>query len=266
MPRVSVIMGIYNSNIPDMVNGAIDSILKQTFSDFEFIICDDGSTDGTYELINNISSQDRRIKVIRNHRNQGLAYSLNRCLEISQGEYIARMDADDLSKSNRLQEQVNFLDAHLEFAVVTSWAELFENNEVWGLRKVPAEPQKKDLLFGPPFTHAAMMMRKQVLDKLSGYRVCKETFRAEDYDLWMRMYSLGYRGYNIQKPLYKIREDGQAYKRRAYKYRIDEMKIRYHGFKLLGLLPSGLPYVIKPLIVGLIPPRLLKILRGNKLN
>lgn len=265
MPRVSVIMGIYNSNNEEMVKSAIDSILNQTFKDFEFIICDDGSTDGTYELVKRLTKHDDRVILIQNEKNSGLAYSLNHCLSVAKGEYIARMDADDISLPERLEEEVRFLENHNEYALVTSFADLFRDKDIWGIKKVPQTPQKQDLLFGPPFVHAAMLMRKSVLDDLNGYKVSKETLRTEDYDLWMRMYALGYKGYNIQKSLYQIREDKNTYKRRAYKYRLDEAKVRYKGFKALGLMPKAIPYVIKPLIVGLLPQKFLSVLRKEKI-
>lgn len=265
-PRISVIMGIYNFNRPKLLNQAIRSILEQTFSDFELIICDDGSTDGTWELLNQVAVTDERIVLLRNPVNKGLGYSLNQCLRFAKGEYIARMDADDISLPKRLEEELNFLKENPEYALVTSWANLIEDGHVWGLRRVCEKPQKKDLLFGPPFIHAAMLMRASVLHELGGYRISKETLRAEDYDLWMRMYAKGYKGYNLQKVLYQICEDREAYKRRSYKFRLDEAKVRYQGFKRLGLLPEGIPYIIKPLIVGLIPQRLLRYVRKERIS
>ncbi len=265
-PRISVIMGIYNFNRPKLLNQAIRSILEQTFSDFELIICDDGSTDGTWELLNQVAVTDERIVLLRNPVNKGLGYSLNQCLRFAKGEYIARMDADDISLPLRLARQIDFLEKHQEYALVGSWAELFENESVWGIRKYPEKPGKKDLLFGPPFIHPTVLMRADVLKKLNGYRVCKETLRAEDYDLWMRMYAKGYKGYNLQEVLYRYYEGRESYKRRSYKFRFDEAKVRYEGFKRVGLLPYGWLYVIKPLIVGLIPQRLLRYLRREKLD
>lgn len=266
MPKISVIMGIYNTNSPDMVKTAIDSILNQTFKDFEFIICDDGSDDGTYELVKKLTAHDTRVQLIKNERNMGLAASLNRCLEMATGTYIARMDADDSSLPTRLEEQLIFLENNSQYALVTCWADLFSDDGVWGQKRVIAAPEKKDLLFGPPFIHAAMLFRTDILKDLGGYRVCKETLRAEDYDLWMRLYAAGHKGYNLQKILYQIREDKNAYSRRKYRYRLDEAKVRYRGFKLLELLPGAWPYVVKPLVVGLIPQQLLARLRKDGLS
>lgn len=257
MPKVSVIMGIYNTNNREMVKEAIDSILNQTFKDFEFIICDDGSTDNTYEVVKELIQDDDRCVLIRNEFNQGLAQTLNNCLAISKGEYIARMDADDISIETRLEDEVNFLDNHSDYVLVGGNCKLFDNQGVYGIKKLVEKPQRTDLLFGPPFIHPSIMIRKKTLNNLHGYRACKETLRAEDYDLWMRLYASGEKGYNLQKAIYLFREDKNAFKRRKYKFRIDEAKVRYKGFKSLDLLPIGYIYILKPLLVGLIPQRVL---------
>lgn len=261
MPKVSVIMGIYNTNNREMVKEAIDSILNQTFKDFEFIICDDGSTDNTYDLVKELTQHDERCILIRNEQNQGLAQTLNNCLAIAKGEYIARMDADDISIHTRFEDEVTFLDEHNEYVLVGGNCELFDNHGVYGIKKLIEKPKKMDLLFGPPFIHPSIMIRKKSLQTLQGYRVCKETLRAEDYDLWMRLYALGWKGYNLQKVIYQFREDKNTFKRRKYKFRIDEAKVRYKGFKSLGLLPKGYIYIVKPLIVGLIPQKILSKFR-----
>lgn len=263
MPKVSVIMGIYNTNNKIMVKKAIDSIINQSFSDFEFIICDDGSSDNTYEIVKEIISNDKRCILIKNNRNMGLAYSLNNCLKIAKGEYIARMDADDISMLDRFEKQVKFLDNNPQYAIVGGNAELFNEEGAYSKRAMKEYPTKEDLLFGTIFIHPSIMMRKDILLKLNGYRAVKETSRCEDYDLWLRLYAHGYKGYNIQENIYKFREDINAFKRRKYKYRIDEAKVRYKGFKNLKLFPKGYIYVIKPLIVGLIPQNILAILRGE---
>lgn len=266
MPEISVLMSVYNSNDEDMLRLAVDSILHQTYQDFEFIICDDGSTDGTLETIKKIVNNDGRVVLIQNIRNSGLAYSLNYCLSIAKGKYIARMDADDISLPMRLYKQIEFLDNNSKYILVGCNAELFDDkNGRWGLRKKKEKPQKEDFLFGSAFIHPTILIRTEILKGLSGYRVCKETLRAEDYDLFMRMYADGYLGYNIQEPLYRFREDNAAFNRRSYKYRLDEAKVRYYGFKKMGILAKSFPYIIKPLIVGLIPQQVLKILRSENI-
>lgn len=259
---VSVIMGIYKMvNKESIVKLAIDSILNQTYKDFEFIICDDGSNDGTYEMVKNLIKKDNRVILIRNEENKSLAYSLNHCLSVAKGKYIARMDADDISMPNRFEKQVKFLDEHLEYAVVGSNMLYINENGIWGNRILAEKPSKESFLFTSPFAHPTVIMRKEILNILNGYKVEKITRRLEDYDLFMRLYANGYKGYNIQEFLYQFREDNDAFKRRAYKYRWDEVQVRYRGFKKLGLMPKGYIYIVKPLIVGLIPQKVLSKLR-----
>lgn len=262
---VSVIMGIYKMvNKESIVKLAIDSILNQTYKDFEFIICDDGSNDGTYEMVKNLIKKDNRVILIRNEENKGLAYSLNHCLSVAKGKYIARMDADDISMPNRFEKQVKFLDEHLEYAVVGSNMLYINENGIWGNRILAEKPSKESFLFTSPFAHPTVIMRKEILNILNGYKVEKITRRLEDYDLFMRLYANGYKGYNIQEFLYQFREDNDAFKRRAYKYRWDEVQVRYRGFKYLGLIPKYYIYILKPLIVGLIPQKYLAILRAYR--
>jgi glycosyltransferase EpsE len=261
MPEISVIMGIYNTHNETMVKLAINSILNQTYNNFELIICDDGSTDGTYDLVKKLTEHDGRVILIKNKVNQGLAKTLNNCLEIAKGKYIARMDADDISVLNRFEKQIEFLNKYFEYDLVGSNIVLFDQNGDWGFRSTSEFPGKRDFLFGSPFVHPSILIRKEVMDALGGYRIDKETLRCEDYDLFMRFYAQGKKGYNIQEPLLKFREDKGAYKRRRYKFRYDEAKVRYKGFKMLELMPIGYLYTIKPLIVGIIPQEILALLR-----
>ena len=127
---------------------------------------------------------------------------------------------------------------------------MFNSDGIWGEKSLPEFPDKESFLFTSPFIHPTILIRSNVINSLFGYKVSKETLRAEDYDLFMRMYSKGYKGYNIQKALYYFREDNNTYKRRAYRYRLDEAKVRYKGFKSLGLMPKAIPYVIKPRRAG----------------
>lgn len=263
--KISVIMGVYNMNNRKILEQAVYSILNQTFTNFEFIICDDGSTDNTFSIISDITCHNEKVILIRNERNLGLAASLNHCLSIAKGKYIARMDADDFSYYTRLEEEYNFLEENLDYAFVGCLAELIEEKGIWGRRKLIKAPKVDDLLYGNPFMHPTVMFRKDALESVNGYRESKMTLRTEDYDLFMRLYANGLKGYNIQKYLFQFREDNNAYKRKKYKYRIDEAKIRYINFKILGLMPKGYLYMLKPLIVGLVPPLLVKKIRREEI-
>lgn len=110
MPNVSIIMGVYNCKNYNLLRKSVESILQQTYKDYEFIICNDGSTNNTLKELKKIAQSDSRIKIISYEKNRGLNHALNECLAVSQGKYIARQDDDDVSKPERLKKQVQFLD------------------------------------------------------------------------------------------------------------------------------------------------------------
>lgn len=256
-PLISVIIGAYNVESEDVLQRTVGSVLRQSYGNFECVICDDGSQNETYSWLQRISKSDRRIVLLKNDQNIGLAATLNKCLAITKGELIARQDTDDMSEPQRFAEQVNFLNKNQHIAFVGCNCILYDENGIWGERCFPELPLKRDFLFGSPFVHGTLMFRKDCLQAVGGYRVAKETLRTEDYDLQMRLYAAGYYGSNIQEKLYHFLEDEAAMKRRKYRYRIDEAVVRQKGFTALGLMPGAIPYVIKPLIVGLIPMQLL---------
>jgi len=256
--KVSVIMGVYNPNGEHLLR-AVNSIAGQTLTDWELIICDDGSDVSYHELYQNIATADERITLIKNTGNYGLAYALNQCLSIAKGEYIARTDADDIAKVDRLEKQCKFLDRHRVYQWVGSNAELIDENGVWGLGKREAIPSRKTFLKHSPYIHPSVLFRADILKANGGYKVRKETLRCEDYELFMRLTQRGLQGYNLQECLLQYREDRQSYDRRKYYYYILEMKVRYNGFKGLGILNIiTMAYVLKPLVVGLVPTKMMQ--------
>ncbi len=263
MPEISVIMGIYNENKKQAAQ-AITSILNQTFQDFEFIICDDGSGMEFYQWLKKYCGKDARIRLLRNEENKGLAAALNRCLSCADGEYIARMDADDRSKADRLEKQAAFLRLHSEYALVGSSVLLADRHGVWGKRRLEKEPQRESFLNTSPFVHPSVMIRREVMERLHGYCESSAALRAEDYELFMRLYASGFSGYNLQEALLVYREDIQAYAKRRYRFRIRECAVRYAGFRRLGILKRNFLYVVKPLAVGMIPARIMALLRRKR--
>lgn len=265
MPKVSVIMGVYNCKDFALLDKSVDSVLDQTFQDFEFLICDDGSTNGTLNRLKEIEKKNDRIRVLSYGQNRGLAHALNTCLSEASGEYIARQDDDDISKPERLEKQVDFMDKNPEFTIVGTCADVYDDNGIWGQYSVPEEPQKEDFLWNSPFMHPTMMMRKEELLFGGGYREIKETRRCEDYDLFMNLYAKGYKGYNIQEKLYHYRiVRDEKNKHRPMKYRVDEMIVRFQGYKNMGILLKGIPYVFKPVIIGVIPQRVLRKIKQSR--
>jgi len=188
VPKVSVLMAVYNGEI--FLRDAVESILKQTYSNFEFLIINDGSTDSTVDIIN--SYKDGRICLISNQANIGLTKSLNKGLSIARGEYIARQDDDDISHSRRLEKQVDYLEKHPNIALLGSQASVI--NEYGELQKAPIFyklPLTWDCIrwycmVNNPFVHSAVMMRKDLIwNKYGGYNTSFKT--SQDYELWSRI-------------------------------------------------------------------------------
>lgn len=259
MPKVSVIMGIYNSKSKEYLEKSINSILNQTFTDFEYIICNDGSTNECIEWAKEICKGDKRVIFIENDRNRGLSYTLNHCLSIAKGEYIARMDDDDESILNRFKEEVEFLDRNKDIGLVSSNINLFDENGIYKSLSFPTKISKENFLFNSPIVHPAIMVRREAYELVNGYRDIDKTVRVEDYDLFMRMFVVGINMRTIQKVLFNYRDDKNTKKRRKrYRYRINEFLIRKENFKKLKLYPIGMIYTLKPLLVGLVPNKIIQ--------
>lgn len=264
MPKVSVIMGAYNCE--KKITTAVESILNQTFADFEIIICNDGSTDNTLEVLNSLKEKDTRIKVISNEQNSGLAVSLNNCLKISEGEYIARMDDDDISHPTRFERQVKFLDEHKEYQIVSTGRNMFDENGVWGTDDSFGERNNCDIFRGNYFAHPTVMMRKDALLSVGGYSTYKGIGREEDTDLWCKMYVAGYKGYVLGEVLFDYFESTTSMKRRKFKYRIAETKIKLKYAKGLKIPFLKRLYAFKPILVGLLPHGVVKNRHKKRFN
>lgn len=182
-PRVTVLMSVYNGE--KYLREAIDSILSQTFKDFEFLIINDCSTDRTAEIME--SYTDPRVRIVYNETNIGLTKSLNKGLKLAKGEYVARMDADDISLPERLQKQVEFLDVHPEVGVLGTWAEVIDESGgcvfEW---RMPEDPAllKWLMVFANNLIHASVMFRRCVIEPLGYYDSAVRC--SQDYDLWCR--------------------------------------------------------------------------------
>ena len=256
-PLVSVIMGIYNCK--ETLDKSLDSLLGQTYDNIEIILCDDGSSDGTYQLAKQYQQMHDNIILLKNNENMKLAYSLNQCLMAAQGKYIARMDADDICLPNRIEKQVDFLERNCQYDVVGCETILFDEEKEYGIRKVKEYPGKKDLLKNPPFIHPTVVVRKQVYEFLKGYKVSEATSRAEDLEFWFRFFDHGYQGYNLQEPLLKYHESKKDYKKRTLKAAIGISKIYLNGYQMLGFSKIKNIYALKPIVSALIPNWIMSI-------
>ncbi len=181
-PRVSVLMPAYNAQ--NFIGQAIESILTQTFRNFEFIIINDGSTDKTPEIIQFYADRDKRIRFINNPENQGLIAVLNQGLDICRGEYIARMDSDDISLPGRLEAQVKYMDFHPACGVLGTSQVLFGDIN----QPVFYQPVVHilDIMTYNPVSHPTVMFRKSVIDE-HNIRYNPDYKHCEDLELWTRM-------------------------------------------------------------------------------
>lgn len=246
---ISIIMGIYNCSAT--LSEAIDSIIAQTYNNWELIMCDDGSADNTFKIAQEYKEKyPDKIVLLKNEKNMGLNYTLNKCLEAAKGEYIARMDGDDISLPTRFEKEIDFLNNNPQFAVVSTPMIMFDQDGKWGETSAIECPQIKDFFEHTPFfAHAACMMRKSVFDEVGGYTVDPKFLRVEDCNLWFKVYAHGYKGANLTEPLYMMRDDRNATHRRSWKARLNGCYVLYDGFKMLHIPWYKYYYVIKNTVV-----------------
>ncbi len=232
-PKVSVIMPVYNAE--EYVSQAIDSILGQSFDDFELIIIDDGSTDQSSAIIK--SYYDPRIRFVRNETNLKLIATLNKGIQMAKGQYIARMDGDDISLPERLAWQVEFMDAHPNTGVCGTWVELFgEGQPSFWRFSTDSNSVKCMLLFGCCIVHPSVMMRKSIFEK--GFCYSELYPHGEDYALWaqiVQQYDIS----NISEILLKYRKSAtQVSSKHAGQQLETTFKIQREQLQALGLEPT----------------------------
>ena len=206
-PMVTVLMAVYNGE--KFLKEAIESILTQTFTDFEFLIINDGSTDNSVKIIEEFN--DPRIRLIHNEKNLKLIASLNKGISLAKGKYIARMDCDDISMPYRLEKEVDFLENSLEYGLVGTWYTIIDGNGT-EQNKV-SYPTNNDLIklflsLNCPLAHGSIMGRTELFKQnLYG---SKEYFAIEDYELWLRMSEVT-KIHNIPEYLFKYRIYGESF-------------------------------------------------------
>lgn len=257
---VSVIMGtLYRCADISLLKRSVESILEQTFSDLEFIICDTGSTDKASAYLEGLS--DPRVKLVRKDGCLDLARKLNLCLKVASGRYIARMDDDDWSYPERLEKEFSFLEHNDDIAFVGCNVALARGGKKVGERSLPERPTVEDFYLTQPYIHPSLMFRRKAILAVNCYSESSYCERCEDYDILLRMYKAGFTGANLQEVLldYTVSADPKC--NRTIKHRINEVCTRFRRFHELGRLPAALPYVLKPLAVWLMPNALLQYIR-----
>ena len=258
MPRISVLIGIYNC-APTLVE-ALDSLYAQTYQDFKIILCEDGSTDDTYAVAKEYAEKHDNIVLLRNERNMGLNYTLNRCLEHADTEYCARMDGDDISLPTRFEKEIKFLDEHPEYAVVSCPMVYFDESGEFRRGKGKGEVSALDFVSGSPICHAPCMIRTEIIKSVGGYSVDDRLLRVEDYHLWFKVFSTGNKLYMIDECLYMMRDDQNAYSRRTFKSRLNEAYVKTIGFRMIGLPFYYQIFALRPILVGLLPRKIYNLL------
>ena len=252
-PKVSVIMGIYNCE--QTLREALDSVCRQTYSNWELILWDDGSTDGTYEIAKQYETKyPDRIRVFHDRQNHKLSHALNQCLRHAKGELIARMDGDDLSHPKRLEKQVRYLQTHPDIDLVGTQMKRFDENGYTGIIRAPMHPKPEMLRSGVPIHHATILTYRSVYETLNGYTESEMTEGVEDVDLWFRFYEKGFKAETLDEALYDVRMNQEALKRRTLRRRIRSIRTRAAGYKRLGFPRRWLIVpACKLVLKGLVP-------------
>jgi glycosyltransferase involved in cell wall biosynthesis len=213
-PSVSVILSTRNNEL--YIEEAIESILNQTFIDFEFLIADDGSTDNTVEKLIKLSQRDERIKLSIFNKNSGLPYRLNNLIKKSAGKYIARMDGDDISLPNRLMRQVQFLEANPDYGLVGTFVQLIgiANHKIWEY-PISHDEIVSHMLFYNCFAHPSVMLNKNLIRHHNLF-YNTQLAKIQDYDLWVRC-SRKFKVANIPEVLLNYRLEIEDIKNKYWK-------------------------------------------------
>lgn len=226
-PTISVVLPVHNG--AKYISEALDSILCQTYSDFEFIIIDDGSMDDTYEILKRYQAMDNRINII-SRKNKGLIETLNEGVDLARGKWLARMDSDDIALPHRFERQLKMLES-MGADICGSWVQRFGTSDkrIVRLRKTN-DAIKAEMLFCSPFAHPSVMMRTSLIKHLR-YDTVWES--AEDYDLWERAIENGYVMTNVQEVLllYRVHNEQISIKSAEFqKQQGQEIRRRYWNF------------------------------------
>jgi len=255
LPKVSVLMATRNGH--KYLKEAITSILCQSFSDFEFIICNDHSSDDTAKIIEHFRKNDNRIKVFENEFPDGFTSALNYGLEHCEGKYIARMDDDDISHPDRLAIEAEYLDQYPMISIVSSNVNFFDSSGIYGRTSKINLPTNKDIWRGKIFTHPAVMFRKKNLSLVGQYSTSKDVTRIEDYDFWCKFYSYGLKGINLPNTLLDYREDHFSLKKRNAIRKVRLVKCMHKWRKRLNIPIYYDVFMVYELMKILVPQRLI---------
>lgn len=235
MVKVSVLMGTHNGE--KHISEAIESIVNQSFSDLELIVCNDFSTDNTEKIVTDWQKKDCRIKLYQNNQTPGFTGALNTGLKKCQGKYVARMDDDDIALPNRIKAEYEYLEKNERVSLVGSNANYFDDTGIYGESHLKEAPNKVDVWRGSVFLHPTVMFRKNVLNSVGYYDESDSVIRIEDYDYWCRFYIEGLLGINLQSKLLNYREDTDSFSKRTMMSRIRLIK-RMNHYRIVLRIPG----------------------------
>ena len=259
-PKISVLMPVYNAE--KYLKDSVNSILNQTFTDFEFIIIDDCSTDKSLEILKNFANMDKRIRLFTNSDNLRICKTLNKGIDYANGKYIVRMDADDYSYPERLKIQYHFMESNPDFVVSGGYIEVCDEN-LKSIKerkyKLNNEDIRKNMFFFNPFAHPAVIYVTNAVKEIGYYN--NDLADAEDYELYFRLGRIGKFG-NVAKKLIKYRiNQNQVSVRKSRRQELLTLYIRLKAYVEYGysIKFSVIVYSILQLISVFIIPSHLKL-------
>ncbi|AGG65768.1 putative glycosyltransferase [Corynebacterium callunae DSM 20147] len=255
--KASVIMAEFNTDYKKLIQ-SIDSLLRQSFQEFEIILIDDCGHIDLGQVV--LHFNDPRIRIIKNDRNRGLPYSLNRAIKESKAEIIFRMDTDDIALSNRFEKQFNFLNQNPDIDVVGSCANQLSDGIVVGKIGKPGEKGAREIMRGDSLIHPSVAFRKSSVEKVGGY---PNRNRAEDLALWCELLLNGSKLFVMEDVLLNYRVDSLDYQKRRMRHRKGEIQTRLYYYPKLNAGPLEYLRIIKSIIAGILPPVLIRFYRNR---
>lgn len=251
-PLVSVIMATFNEK-PQYIEESIGSLINQSYENLEILVADDSSNQQTIHTIDKLAGTDERIHIIRDAQRMGFVPALNKAMQECHGEFVARMDGDDISLKDRIEKEVNYLISHPEIDVIGGFMNIIDGeSKLIAERVYPLGGFKLTTwtLFRSPFAHPTVMMRRKVIEDNNFYDADQK--KAEDIEFWLRLKNKGYKFANIPQKLLNYRVVNSLGTKRnkdqwIYNYRARYKNFSWHNplFSIMSLMVSSI-YVLLP--------------------
>lgn len=254
MPPLTVLMSVHNG-LP-YLTAAIESILAQSYRDFDFLIIDDASEDDSAVVIHSYASKDRRIRMITNLTKLGLGAALNLGVSEATSPLVARMDADDIAMPNRLEAQMMYMQSHPSTAVLGTWAhDIDDDSKIVGERRVPVHCRDiTRLVWANPFVHSSVMLNRALILEAGSYD--PTLAKRQDYDLWFRCVAHQYALANLPHYFMQYRLTNATYKRNRWRIARTHLMIGWRGCRLVNAPPVAYLGVAAPVVKSIVPPAL----------